>query len=278
MDNIAPCGSNKSSVKVLFKIYLSFIIFLFCNASVAAEKQMVLGAGPSTAVVSLFFKTFPKDNFTNSYVFKVDARSIKHAGGIKASDNYLFGRTGRPLNHAEKAKNKGEILLARIPIAIVVGHKAGVDSITLEQLEGIITGKITNWSQLDGPDKNILLVGRESTEAVLGVLKNRYPFFARARFTKTLQRDHQVANLLEAKSGDYALSFGAAPNFESYHHLAIAGFDAGVNLGLVYDLSNQDHPVVRAVAEYAKTRAWLNILDFHHYLPPAGLSLPNEQN
>ncbi|MFB6104901.1 MAG: substrate-binding domain-containing protein [Halobacteriaceae archaeon] len=38
--------------------------------------------------------------------------------------------------------------------------QAGVEQITLEELKGIYTGEITNWSALGGPDKDILVLGR----------------------------------------------------------------------------------------------------------------------
>lgn len=247
----------------LLSIMLSMSGFAF-----SVEKQMVLGAGPSIAVTTLFFEHFSKNNYVDEYVFEVEQRSIKHAGGIKASARYYFGRTGRPLNEAEKAGNKRDIFLARIPIAIVVGGLVGVKSITLEQLEQIFTGQIDRWSQLGGADHKIILAGRESTEAVFGVLKNDFPFFAKARFDKTLKRDHQVMNLLKSQSGAYAISFGAASNFDQTSRLKVTGFESGVSLGLVYDLSNQEHPLINAVKEYAKSESWIKLLMQNNYLPP----------
>ncbi len=245
-----------------------FISLCVGNTTIASDKQIIMGAGPSTVVATLFFKHFSKMSVSKGYLFEVEQRSIKHAGGIKAAEKYYFGRTGRILNEQEKAKNKRDIILAGIPIAIVVGNKVGVEKISIEQLENIMTGKISRWSQLGGVEQDIVLVGRENTEAVFSVLKKQYPFFTQAKFNAVLKRDHQVVNLLKTSNGDYVISFGAESNFKSSSRLNVTGFSAGVSLGLVYDLSNQKHLLVNAAIKYAQSDEWAEILRRNKFLLP----------
>jgi len=226
-----------------------------------------MGAGPSTAVVTLFFKHFSEIIPTKQYTFKVEQRSIKHAGGITASDKYLFGRTGRPLNQKEKALNKRELFLARIPLTMVSGNQTRIKKITLEQLEKIFTQKITNWNQLGGADHKITLVGREDTEAALNVLTKTYPFFTHANYDKKLTRDHQVVNFIKSNDGDYALAFGAISNFDEQYHLTVEGFEAGINLGLVYDANNASHTLVESARIFAKSETWTDIVRKNGFLP-----------
>ena len=61
-----------------------------------------------------------------------------------ARHTYVFGRTGRPLNEKEKAMNKGEIVLARIPIAFAAGPESGVTNLTVAQLESLFRRDITD--------------------------------------------------------------------------------------------------------------------------------------
>ena len=79
------------------------IVTSFFSTVVGAERQVIAGAGPSTAVVALFAERFASDPSASGYVFEVPQRSAKHAGGIKASSKFVFGRTGRPLNEKEKS-------------------------------------------------------------------------------------------------------------------------------------------------------------------------------
>lgn len=252
------------------KLKLSYIFtFLILSTSLSAtEIQPIMGAGPSTAVVNLFFKHFSELPVNEGYSFLVEQRSIKHAGGIRASEKYLFGRTGRPLNSKEKQQNKQDLFLARIPLGFVTGRKVSLDKISLIDLQKIFEGKITNWKEIGGPDNNIILIGREPTEAAYSVLKKDHPFFQEVKFDRIFKRDHQVVNYIQSPPGGYAIAFGAKSNFDTEYHLKVNGFHSGINLGLVYDLKNAHHPVIKAAIEYAKSDDWLKILDTTDYFLP----------
>jgi hypothetical protein len=199
----------------------------------------------------------------------VPPNSTKHAGGIKNSDTFLFGRTGRPLKDSEKATGKDEIILARIPIAFAASAGTGVDKITLAQLEGIYTAGITNWNEIGGPEEAITLLGREPTEALFSVMKKDYPFFKEAAFDKILKNDTQMLNLLKGKLATHALGFGALPNLKGQHIITVEGFSSGVSLGLVFDVKNKNHPLIKAAEEFAASTAWADILTSRtEALPP----------
>jgi phosphate transport system substrate-binding protein len=55
-----------------------------------------------------------------------------------------------------------EFVVAGDAIAVVVHPSNPVDKLTLQQISDIYTGKITNWSQLGGEDRPIVLLSRES--------------------------------------------------------------------------------------------------------------------
>jgi len=55
-----------------------------------------------------------------------------------------------------------EFVVARDAIAIVVHPSNPVDGLTLRQISDIYTGEITNWSQVGGEDRPIVLLSRES--------------------------------------------------------------------------------------------------------------------
>jgi len=63
------------------------------------------------------------------------------------------------------ARKKGiepnEIRVALDGLAVVVNPSNNVDKLTLDQLAGIFTGKITNWKELGGKDERIVLLSRE---------------------------------------------------------------------------------------------------------------------
>lgn len=55
-----------------------------------------------------------------------------------------------------------EFVVARDAIAVVVNPSNPVDCLTLQQISDIYTGKITNWRQLGGENRPIVLLSRES--------------------------------------------------------------------------------------------------------------------
>jgi phosphate transport system substrate-binding protein len=55
-----------------------------------------------------------------------------------------------------------EFVVARDAIAVVVHPSNPVDGLTLQQISDIYTMKVTNWSQVGGEDRPIVLLSRES--------------------------------------------------------------------------------------------------------------------
>ncbi|SHJ46283.1 PBP superfamily domain-containing protein [Malonomonas rubra DSM 5091] len=253
-----------------FATLLAGLLFtLTCaNAPLADDtKQMVAGAGPSTAVAQLFFQFLSKKPEAADYHFYVPATSAKHAGGIKNSDDYLFGRIGRPFNAEEKKLGKIELFLAKVPFVFVIGPKVGLNRLTLDQVAAIFLGRIENWKDLGGPDTAIKVIGRESSEAFFAALKAAYPQFSNSSFDLILKRDNEVVDYLKTDDGAYSIAFGSKPNFSFINILDVTDFEIGVNIGLTYDQKNADHKVVKAARRFAESTEWRGGLSMLGLLP-----------
>lgn len=61
----------------------------------------------------------------------------------------------------KKCVNPNEIKAALDGLAVVVNPSNPVDKFTLDQLAGIFTGRISNWKELGGKDKKIVILSRE---------------------------------------------------------------------------------------------------------------------
>ena len=73
---------------------------------------------------------------------------------MKEKEYKLFKKQGvEPMEH----------VVARDGIAVVVNPENPVSVLTIEQIGKIYTGAYTNWSQVGGPDKPILVLSRESS-------------------------------------------------------------------------------------------------------------------
>ena len=71
-----------------------------------------------------------------------------------------IGNVSRDLAEDETGLTPHEIALDGIGIA--VNPENPVENLTLEQIAGIYTGEITNWSEVGGEDLEIYVVGREA--------------------------------------------------------------------------------------------------------------------
>ncbi|MDH5483757.1 MAG: substrate-binding domain-containing protein [Gammaproteobacteria bacterium] len=248
-------------------MYVFFMCLLLCSSlCVASEnRQVVAGAGPSTALVKLFFRALVQQQDLENYKFLIPDRSIKHAGGIRASNEYIFGRTGRQLSDAEKNQGKAEIILAAMPLVFVTGKGVGINELSYQQLESIFKSKITNWREVGGEDADIVLVGREKTEASLSVLRLHYPFLDGSDYDMVFARDHRVVNFVNSKTGRYAISFGAKANFDGLNVINVEGYSPAINLGLVYDIKNKEHPLVKKSIAFSNGIEWMNIIKRNGY-------------
>lgn len=52
-------------------------------------------------------------------------------------------------------------VVAVAPFALIVNKDVTIDNLTLQQAADIYSGKITNWKEVGGPDKKIVLVHRQ---------------------------------------------------------------------------------------------------------------------
>lgn len=234
----------------------------------ADHEEIIAGAGPSTAIVNLL-----AEELGEKHNIVVPPESIKHAGGLKwvADGNGTFGRTGRPMNAKEKAEypQLRELFLASLKIGFVVNKDSGTSKITLEQLEKIMTKEITNWKEVGGNDKRIILLGRETGEALYSELSEVYPFMKNVKFVKNFKKDPlMIAGVIE-NSG--SIGFGSKPNFvgeDDIIILDIKNFRAGVKVGLVYDVKTERNDFVQDVKKYIGSSKWRSIRSANDLLPP----------
>ncbi|TAL63281.1 MAG: PstS family phosphate ABC transporter substrate-binding protein [Bacteroidetes bacterium] len=64
-----------------------------------------------------------------------------------------------------------EVVIANDALSIIVNPNNKVSQLTREQLEGIFTGKITNWKDVGGDDEKIIAYSRESSSGTYEFFK-----------------------------------------------------------------------------------------------------------
>jgi len=108
------------------------------NKIVPSVEVSVTGGGSGTGIAALINQTVDLANASRQ--IKAEEVSQAEASGV------------RPVEH----------VVAGDAIAVVVHPSNSVDRLTIPQLSDIFSGKITNWLQVGGEDRPIVLLSRES--------------------------------------------------------------------------------------------------------------------
>ena len=90
--------------------------------------------------------------------------------GIKSIEDGIadIGSRSREVGEDEKGSISEEYVIAKDGVAVIVNADVNVDDLSLEQIKGIYTGEITNWSEVGGDDAEITVVSREEGSGTRG--------------------------------------------------------------------------------------------------------------
>ena len=124
--------------------------------------------------------------------------------------------SSRTMKPAEKEKlrdrynNSGyEIPVARDGLAVYVNASSPLTEISIPDLKGIFSGKITNWKQIGGPDSNIIVYSRENSSGTYVFFKETVlqgmDFTARAQ---TMPGTAAVVNAVSKEK--FGIGYGGA--------------------------------------------------------------------
>ena len=132
------------------------------SASAATELSGAVTTGGSTSVESVIGILTEAFKEIQPNVDVTYDPTGSGAGITGASEGTLdIGLSSRALKDDE-AETLDATVFALDGIAIVVNNENTVEDLTLEQIKGLATGEITNWSEVGGPDMPVVLVGREA--------------------------------------------------------------------------------------------------------------------
>lgn len=104
---------------------------------------------------------------------KVEVQGVGSTAGVKAcyEGTADIGTASRNLKSGEKEWNLTEHVIAYDGIAVVVHPNNPVSDLKPEQITAIFKGEITNWNEVGGPDKDILVVSREDGSGTRGAFE-----------------------------------------------------------------------------------------------------------
>ena len=113
-------------------------------------------------------------------------------------------------------------------VATIVNKDVGVKNLTRQQLQDIFTAKVTNWKEVGGPDKPIVLVTRPKTSGTRALFKQYAINGAEEADNKSLETDNSGILIQSVAQNPGAIGYVALPyliNDKSVDVLAIDGVE-----------------------------------------------------
>lgn len=138
-----------------------------CGAAASAETKIVIDGSTTVGPISKAFADFYKENHSGVNITISESGS---GNGVKSLMNNAcdIANMSRFMKPAEfkSCVDKGILPVAHVVafdgLAVVVNPKNPVKALTVSQIAGIYTGKISNWKQLGGEDAKIVVVSRDT--------------------------------------------------------------------------------------------------------------------
>ncbi|MBW4594745.1 MAG: phosphate ABC transporter substrate-binding protein [Brasilonema angustatum HA4187-MV1] len=161
----------------------------------------------------------------------------------------LMAASSRPLKADEAQAGLVQVPIARDALAVAVGvNNPYKGELTIEQLKGIFQGKITNWSQVGGPNLPIKVINRSPDSGT-------YTFFQEVvlleesfapdstNFT-TIKKDETTALLREL--GDNGITYSTVSQLENQKTVRIVSVN-GISPTDQAAIKNSTYPISRVV-------------------------------
>lgn len=155
---------KKKKLIILSLCLIMGLAFTACrpkdSGSSSSSKSITVSG--STSVGPLMEKEGEKFKELNNGL-KVEINQLGSSAGIKDAINgtVQIGMTSRDLKEQEKSEGLIEVEVALDGIGVITNKNNKIESLTLQQVKDIFTGKITNWKDVGGKDQPILVVSRE---------------------------------------------------------------------------------------------------------------------
>lgn len=167
----------------------------------------------------------------------------------------------------ESGKEVVEVIIAYDALAVVVNPGNKVNNLTREQLEGIFTGKITNWKEVGGADLLIVPYSRETSSGT-------YEFFKESVLKN---RNYKNGIMSMPATGAIVQSVSQTPGAIGYIGLAYLNhnvkpihisYDEGKSYvePSVHNAKNESYPIVRPLFYYYDTKTASTSKPFTDYV------------
>ena len=171
------------------------------------------------------------------------------AGTADIGDASRHAKTKEIVQARSQGINLVENVVANDAIAIVVNPSNGVNALTIEQVQGIYSGSISNWKDLGGASKPIVIVSRDVSSGTFEV------------FNEKVMSDAQVVDsaLMLASNNAVATTIKDTPGAIGYVGIgyltsSVKGLKINGVMPSKETVLNKQYPIARTLHMYTNGR------------------------
>ena len=168
-------------IAVLMSVLILTSVFAGGSGEGSGSAEYTIEVGGSTSVTPLM-ELFAEEYHRLFPHIKVNINGTGSGDGINnAGVLYQIGMSSRELTPAEQGRGLREVTVAIDGIAVIVNRSNPVSNLTVEQIRGIYTGEITDWSQVSGGALRgrIAVISREEGSGTRGAFEELVGFQGR---------------------------------------------------------------------------------------------------
>lgn len=208
--------------------------------------------------------------------------SIGSDGGVRVvgTGEFPIGRVARKPTPEEVAKygDFKYLEFARVPVAFVVGAKAGVRDLSEAQICDLYSGKVTNWKQVGGNDLPVEVQARPEDGSNMKAIRQHMACFTKLEITGAAHPNLRNPDLVESMK-KFPGAIGFMPLSEAEMHrfqtVTVGGvaptkkeYKLGIGLGFVY--KTDFTPGMKAFLDFLKTDIARTIMRKTNHVPVEG--------
>ncbi|NSW89844.1 MAG: phosphate ABC transporter substrate-binding protein [Firmicutes bacterium] len=214
---------NVKLISILAAVIItSTILFAGCDLSSEGSKENTSQKGTleiigSTSVQHLAEIMAEKFKDKNPDVV-INYQGVGSSKGILAAKDGTgdIGTSSRELKEEEKGWGLKEYVIAKDGIAIAVHPDNPVKELTTEQAIKIFKGEITNWKEVGGSDKKIVVLSREAGSGTRGA------------FEELLKIEDQVVKEALVFDGNGPMKAAIASNQDAIGYVSFGFIDGSI--------------------------------------------------
>ncbi len=249
-----------------------FTIFLAaCGLCSAVQAQRIKGSDTVLPLTQELSERFLKEHPSSEIVVTGGGSGVGLAALPENTTDIAMAsrriKFGEKMKFAKIGLEVKEVVVAYDALAVVVNPSNPVDRLTREQLEAIFRGKITNWKEVGGPDRRIVVYSRETSSGT-------YEFFKESvlsnknYMSSILSMPATGAIIQSVRQTRGAIGYIGLAYLNPYVKALAVSYDGGRNYALpsVENAFDGSYPVVRPLYYYYDAAKEEQVAPFVSYI------------